>query len=204
MERLVEVQFGPSPSKRFGKAVAQAQRGPGECTQIEPGRYRVRFPLGSDAAIYSGLGRLLERVRQWRATDVYAGEELLSTFHTTEMAWCASFYLESFGACRERFLRGVLPRCALCPLFDPERAIRAGGRETPASGECHKALFRLDDVELIPEPDFTIVTDLDFLFNPDLLTQLNGEIPDWMDLSGLVPDFPPEERGDPADDEGGS
>jgi len=48
------------------------------------------------------------------------------------------------------------------------------------------------------------VTDLDFLFNPDLLTLLNWNIPDWMDLSQLVPDFPPERWEEPADDETGS
>jgi hypothetical protein len=110
------------------------------------------------------------------------------------MAWCASFQLSKFGACRERFGYGVLPRCALCPLFDAERAIRAGIREQPTAGERFQVAFRPDESELIPEPDFMIVTDLNFLFNTDLMTQLNGELPDWIDLSGLVPDFPPEAR----------
>jgi hypothetical protein len=96
----------------------------------------------------------------------------------------ASFQLSSFGECRERFGYGVLPRCARCPLFLPERAIRTGIREEPAPGERPQAAVRPDGFRLVPEPDFTIVTDLDFLFNPDLLTQLDGEIPDWMDLSG--------------------
>jgi hypothetical protein len=36
MERRVTVEFGPSRSKRFGKAVAEAQSGPGECRELEP------------------------------------------------------------------------------------------------------------------------------------------------------------------------
>jgi hypothetical protein len=51
VERLVMVEFGPSRSKRFGKAVARAQNGPGECTEIELGRYRVKFLLGTDAEV---------------------------------------------------------------------------------------------------------------------------------------------------------
>ena len=116
---------------------------------------------------------------------MYEGDELVSTFQAKEMAWCASFQLASFGDCRERFAYGVLPRCALCPLFDSERAIRAGIREDPPPGQ----------------PDFSKITDLDFLFNPDLLAQLDGQIPEWMDLSGLVPDYPPAGWGEPAAEE---
>ena len=47
MQRLVSVEFGPSRSKRFGQALAEARGGPGECRELEPGRYRVRFLLGS-------------------------------------------------------------------------------------------------------------------------------------------------------------
>jgi hypothetical protein len=110
-----------------------------------------------------------------------------------EMAWCASSQLSSFGDCRERFEHGVLPRCALCPLFDAERAIRAGIREEPAPGQRVQIGFGQDASDSGLEPDFTKITDLDFLFDPDVLTLLGGEIPDWMDLSGLIPDFPPEE-----------
>ena len=117
------------------------------------------------------------------------------------MAWCAAFYLSSFGACRERFGFGVLPRCGLCPLFDSERAIRAGIREEPAPGERFEAACRRDDFELLAEPDFTIVGDLDFLFNPDLLRLLNWKIPDWIDLSLLVPDSPPDEWPETAGDQ---
>ena len=90
------------------------------------------------------------------------------------MAWCASFQLSTFGECRERFQWGVLPRCALCPLFDSERALRAGNAEAPVPGVHVQAAFCEDDTELIPEPDFTLVTNLDFLFDSDLMDQLEG------------------------------
>jgi len=192
VERLLVVEFGPSRSKRFGKALAEAQGGPGQCRQLEPGRYRVSFLLDEDAAIYTALARLLERVRHWRTTEAHEGGEAVSLFHSKEMAWCASFQLSSFGGCRERFEHGVLPRCALCPLFDAERAIRASFRDHPASVE--RVQIASTETAFIPEPDFTIVTNLDFLFDPEVLAALGGEIPDWMDLSGLIPDFPPEEE----------
>jgi hypothetical protein len=46
MERLLTVEFGPSRSRRFGRALAEAHSGPGECSEAEPGRYRARFVLG--------------------------------------------------------------------------------------------------------------------------------------------------------------
>ena len=116
------------------------------------------------------------------------------------MAWCASFQLSTFGECRERFQWGVLPRCALCPLFDSERALRAGIREAPVPGEHVQAAVPRGDAELMPEPDFTLVTNLDFLFDSDLMDQLEGELPEWMDLSPLIPDAPPEEWPDTAPD----
>src|SRR5438477_90977 len=132
MERRLTVEFGPSRSKRFAKAVAEAQNGPGECTEVEPGRYRTSFALGGEAAVYAGLARLLERVRHWRATGISEEEEPVSAYHAREMGWCAAFYLDKFGGCRHRFYYGILPRCALCPLFDGERAIRdALGENTP-------------------------------------------------------------------------
>jgi len=200
MERLLRVEFGPSRSKRFGKAVALAQSGPGECAESEPGRYRVRFLLAADAALYSALGRLLERVRHWRASEVYEGDELVSSYQAKEMAWCASFQLNYFGECRERFQHGVLPRCALCPLFDSERALRAGMREEPVPGERSQAAFALHDAALIVGPDFAMITNLDYLFDSDLITLLEGEIPEWIDLSALIPDSPPEEWPDTAHD----
>jgi hypothetical protein len=200
MERLLTVEFGPSRSKRFAKALALAQSGRGECTESEPGRYRVTFLLAREAALCSALGRLLERVRHWRASEVYEGDELVSTFQAKEMAWCASFHLSTFGECRERFQWGVMPRCALCPLFDSERAIRAGIWKEPVPGEHLQAALRREDPALIPEPDFSMITDVNFLFNPDLMAQLDGELPEWMDLSALVPDCLPKEWPDTAPD----
>jgi len=66
--------------------------------------------------------------------------------------------------------------CAVCPLFDAERAIRAGFREEPAPGQRGQIGFGRDDFGRGPEPDFTKITDLDFIFNPDLLALLDGEI----------------------------
>jgi hypothetical protein len=132
VERRLTVEFGPSRSKRFGKALAEAQSGTGECSEVEPGRYRVRFVLREDAGAYASLARMLERVRHWRATEVYEDAELVSNYHAREMAWCASSQLTSFGACRFRFFYGIPPRCSLCPLFDVQRAVLdALGENTP-------------------------------------------------------------------------
>src|SRR6266704_6449691 len=131
MERLVTVEFGPSRSRRFGRALSEAHSGAGECREVEPGRYRARFVLGEDSAAYSGLARLLERVRHWRASEVCEGDEPVSAYHAKEMAWCASSQLKSYGACRFRFVYGVFPRCSLCPLFDGERANRDVLGENP-------------------------------------------------------------------------
>jgi hypothetical protein len=123
MERLLTVEFGPSRSKRFAKAVAEARAGAGACAELEPGRYRVRFRLDRDSRVFTSLARLLQRVRDWRATEVYEGDRLASAYHAREMAWCASSQLDWFGECRVRFFYGVYPRCSLCPLFDVERAV---------------------------------------------------------------------------------
>jgi len=132
VERVLTVEFGPSRSKLFQQAVAEAQSGAGECRELEPGRYRVRFVLSKDAAVYTSLARLLQRVRDWRASEVYEGDRLVSSYHAREMAWCASSQLGWFGECRVRFFHGVLPRCSLCPLFDVERAVRdVLGENTP-------------------------------------------------------------------------
>jgi hypothetical protein len=196
MERLLTVEFGPSRSKRFGEAVALAQGGPGECAESEPGRYRVTFLLAREAALFSALGRLLERVRHWRASEVYEGDELVSSYQAKEMAWCASFQLSTFGECRERFQWGVLPRCALCPLFDSERAIRAGIREEPEPERYVRATLYTDGSELSPEGDVTFLLSVDVLFDSGLMDELEGELPEWIDLSPLIPDFPPEEWPD--------
>ena len=131
VERRVTVEFGPSRSKRFGKAVAEARGGPGECGELGPGRYRVSFLLGAEAGVYVGLARLLQRVRAWRATKVFLEREPVSGFHAREMACCASSQLKLFGECRFRFSYGVFPRCALCPLLEVERAVRDMLGENP-------------------------------------------------------------------------
>jgi hypothetical protein len=158
MERLLAVEFGPSSSTRFGKAVAEARSGGGECTELEGGRYRVRFLLSSERDVYRSLARLLQRVRDWRATDVYEGDHLVSSYHAREMAWCASEQLGWFGECRFRFFYGVLPRCALCPLFDLERAVRdVLGENTPNAIEIRlpprlEALVAGEEPPLIAPP----------------------------------------------------
>lgn len=126
------VAFGPSRSKRFVRAVAEARSGAGSVSELGSGSYRARFLLGSDSRVYTGLARLLQRVGGWRATEVYEGDRLVSCYHTREMAWCASCQLGWFGECRFRFFYGVMPRCSLCPLFDVERAVRdVLGENTP-------------------------------------------------------------------------
>jgi hypothetical protein len=177
MERRLTVEFGPSRSKRFAKAVAAAESGPGDCEQLEPGRYRVSFALGRDERVYIGLAHLLQIVRDWRATEVYEGEEPLPTFHTREMAWCASSELKLFGECRMRFNYGVLPRCALCPLLEVERAVRDMLGENP-----------------IPPLRF------DIELGPRLRAVLGGEVeklgPDF-GKDWEVPDFLPEGWAEP-------
>jgi hypothetical protein len=116
------------------------------------------------------------------------------------MAWCASFQLSTFGECRERFQWGVMPRCALCPLFDSERALQARKRKERVPGERSQAGFDLQDAALIVGPDFAMISNLDFLFDSDLMAVLEGEIPKWLDLSALIPDCPPERWPDSAPD----
>jgi hypothetical protein len=176
LERRVTVEFGPSRSRRFAKALAEAENGPGERRQLEPGRHQVAFRLGEDAAVYTGLARLLERVRHWRATDIYEDGEPVSALHAKEMAWCASFQLKSFRACRFHFGYGVLPRCSFCPLFDAERAIRDILGENPPPGNV-----------------------IEITLGPHLLALLRGELPP--DLSSEVPDFVPEAWTEPAGEE---
>jgi len=182
IERQLTVEFGPSRSKRFGKAVAEAERGPGECRELEPGRYRVSFLLGRDSSVYAGLARLLERVRHWRASEVYEGEETLSSYQAREMAWCASSQLQLFQDCRFRFYWGIPARCSLCPLLDPQRAARdALGENTPQGlvleirqGPRLRGLMRGESSSAGDE----------------------GLDPDWN-----APDFPPEEWGEPMAEE---
>jgi hypothetical protein len=65
-------------------------------------------------------------------------------------------------------------------------------------GEHSQTALGLPDAELISEPHFTRVSERDFLFNPDLPRQPGGELPEWINLSPLIPDFPPEEWPDTA------
>jgi hypothetical protein len=85
VERVLTIEFGPSRSKQFRKAVEEAQSGAGECSELEPGRYRVRFVLGSDGSVYTSLARLLQRVRNWQATEVYEGDQLVSSYHARDI-----------------------------------------------------------------------------------------------------------------------
>jgi hypothetical protein len=182
MERLVTVEFGPSRSNRFGNAVAEARSGAGECSEVEPGRYRTSFVLGTDSAAYTGLARLLERVRHWQATEVYEDDEPVSAYHAREMAWCASSQLSLFRDCRFRFYYGVFPRCSLCPLFDAERAIRDVLGENPPPGMV-----------------------FEITFGPSLQALLSGGLPPNLgagtDPRFDIPDFPPEEWGEVAGEE---
>ena len=93
------------------------------------------------------------------------------------MAWCASFQLKAFRACRFHFGNGVLPRCSVCPLFDAERAIRDILGENPPG----------------PIVEITI--------GPKLRALLRGELPPDLDQDFEVPDFVPEQWGEPAAEE---
>ncbi len=169
MERLVTVEFGPSSSKQFGRAVAEARDGAGECSELALGRYRVGFRLGGDPAAYTGLARLLERVRHWRTTEVVEQDEQVSAYHTKEMAWCASSQLTMYGDCRFRFSYGVFPRCSLCPLLDAERAIRDMLGENP--------------------PPATV---LEITLGPNLQALLQRQPASELDPGWRAPDYPPE------------
>jgi len=190
MERQLTVEFGPSRSKRFGKALAEAENGPGECSELEPGRYRASFVLGSHAAAYTALARLLERVRHWRASEVH--DEPVSAYHAKEMAWCASSQLKSFGECRFRFSYGSFPFVLSAPSSmpseqfgtcwektrfrrsssrsptDPSFAPAAGGPGQPDSGiraACHAFSVRvpvqtLDMISAFPEEPLPTVVTL--------------------------------------------
>jgi len=169
-ERGLIVEFGPSRSNRFAQALAVAHASAGECVELTPGRHRVSFRLGSEPAAYSGLAGLIERVRHWRASEVSHEGELVPALHAREMAACARHQLHSFHRCQFRFHFGVLPRCALCPLFDAQRALRDQLGENP-----------------LPALTFEIK------LGPTLTALLRGEPPpppdqqtDWQ-----VPDFPP-------------
>jgi hypothetical protein len=133
-------------------------------------------------------------MRSFAAMPLPFSQKIRQTASLIEMAWCASFYFNTFGECRERFEYGVLPRCAVCPLFDAERAIRAGMRQQPAPAGYIVISADANTVESDRE-GYEIVS------GPDLLELLNWELPDWIDADFLFPDFPPEEWGQAAGDE---
>ena len=119
MERLLTVEFGPSRSKRFGRALAEARSSAWECTEVEPGRYRARFLLGEDAAVYAPLARLLERVRHWRATEVSEGEEPVSSYHAKDIR-IVDCPISGFAVDQGR--TGIVrPRVAACGQARPAR-----------------------------------------------------------------------------------
>jgi hypothetical protein len=182
MQRAFWVEFGPSRSKRFAKAVETARKGADEFIELEAGRYRARFDLGKHPGAYVALAGLLERVRHWRATQVYEQDEPVSLFHAKEMAWCASCQLKSYGACRFRFIYGVFPRCATCPLFDAGRAINDALGENPPP----TAVFEIE-------------------LGPNIRALLRGEVPPDLDQAPgpevEVPDFVPEEWAEPPGEE---
>ena len=130
MGRVVTVEFGPSRSKRFGNAVAEARSGAGGCTELAPNRYRTRFALGSDCGAYMGLARLLERVRHWRASEVYEDDEPVSADHAREMAWCASGPAEGVRRLSLPLLLGCL-----AALFSLSPFRRRAGDPGCAGGE---------------------------------------------------------------------
>jgi hypothetical protein len=132
VERVFVVEFGPSRSRRLQRAVAQARGGAGVFRELGHSRYSVRFVLAEDAVVYVALARLLQQVGAWRASEVNEQDQLVSTYHAGEMAWCGFSQLDWFNQCRVRFYHGVPPRCSLCPLFDIERAtLDALGENTP-------------------------------------------------------------------------
>ncbi|MEX2203585.1 MAG: hypothetical protein WD965_05810 [Actinomycetota bacterium] len=178
MSTSFTVEFGPSRSKRFARAVAEARKGAPSVAEIEPGRYRARFALDRDASVYAALAALIQRVWHWRASEVYQDEETVSPYHAKEMAWCASSQLASYGRCQFRFSYGVFPRCALCPLFDAERAIRDVLGENPLSPIA-----------------------LEIELGPNFRAMLRGEIPPNLAVTAksaeVVPDFVPDDWTEP-------
>ncbi len=94
------------------------------------------------------------------------------------MAWCASFYLKAFRACRFHFGYGVLPSCSVCPLFDAERAIRDILGENPRPGAV-----------------------VEFTLDPRLRALLVGELQLELDEDFEVGDFVPEEWTETAGEE---
>ena len=90
------------------------------------------------------------------------------------------FQLKSFRACRFHFGYGVLPRCSVCPLLDAERAIRDIFGENPPPGMV-----------------------FEITLGPNAQALLQGELPSDLAEGSepQVPDFVPEEWGEPAGEE---
>jgi hypothetical protein len=120
------VEFGPSRSKRFAQAVAEAKSGSGE-SELEPGRYRVRFLLDREARVYTSLARLLQRVRDWRASEVYEGDQLVSSYHARdiEVSECPKALKQPRELCEESKSAPRRFGCARRPRHGP--GSRLGG-----------------------------------------------------------------------------
>jgi hypothetical protein len=142
VERRFMVEFGPSRSKRFGLAVAEARRGADECGEREPGRYWATFRLGEDAAAYAALAALLGRVRHWRASEVSEGDEPVSAYHAKEMGWCPLF--EAERAIRDVLGENPPPATVFEITLGPNlRALRRG--ELPDRGEDAEPAWEVPD-----------------------------------------------------------
>lgn len=123
MERRFRLEFGPSRSKRFGKAVAEARLRARGFTELEPDRYRAIFLVGADRAAYDAFAFLLERVRHWRASELYEGDEPVSAyqaFHPLEsgvgrnsLAAACLTALASLASDRRVILTAPEGRCGL-------------------------------------------------------------------------------------------
>jgi hypothetical protein len=156
MERLLRVEFGPL-------ALEMLRQGRCAATKLarRVRRERARPLPGHVSACMRG--RPLQR--SWpppRAGSALAGNGRVrgrrARLHLPPRRWpgVPPSSSTTSGECRERFQWGVMPRCALCPLFDSERAIRAGMCKEPVLGERSQAAFDLHDAALIVGPDYRV------------------------------------------------
>jgi hypothetical protein len=147
-------------------AVAEARGLADQFTELAPGRYRARFVVGKDPERYAALAGVIRRVRGWRATEVLEESKAVSSYHAGEMAWCAASQLRAHGTCGFRFIC-VFPRCASCPLYDAERAVRDVLGENPPPpvgfeiqlGPTLRALLRGEPPPAEPEAGDTGISD---------------------------------------------
>jgi len=145
----VEVTFGPSRSPNFERSVTYARTYASDVEEIDEGRYRARFDLGNDPALYARLGRLLALVQHWRATEIDVDGDPAPAYLASGMAFCAHGYAKAFGRCsyydlapshvrllretddgfREQMVADHLPqpmaKCFCCPLFPLETRRRS-------------------------------------------------------------------------------